>query len=73
MTTTVQDVFGRDMELNLVSVVYFQVVTAVKQQQVDINNDQENNRIVTHDYAIGDKVYVGITGIYLKLYYNKLD
>ena len=38
MATPGQDVFGRDMELNLVSVVYFQVVTVANQQQVDIYN-----------------------------------
>ena len=38
MTTPGQSVFGRDMIYNLVSVVYWRVVNASKQQQVDIDN-----------------------------------
>ena len=59
------------MIFNLVSVIYWRVITAGKHQQVDINNVQENARKGTHDYAIGDIVYVEINGIYHKLDYNK--
>ena len=45
------------------SVVDWRVITAAKQWQVDIDNLQENARQVTHDYAIGDLVYVEMTGI----------
>ena len=44
MATTGQSVFGRDLLFNIASVVDFQVVTAAKQRQVDINNVRENFR-----------------------------
>ena len=59
------------MLFNLASVVGWQVVTYVKQQQIDIDGVQENARQVTHDYAVGDWVYVEMTGIYRKLDYTK--
>ena len=46
---------------------------SAKQRQVDIDNVQENARQVTHGYAIGDQVYVEITGIHKKLDYNKKE
>ena len=66
-----QTIFGRDTLFNLASVVDWRVLTATKQRQVYIDNVRENDRRVTHDYAIGDQVYVRITGIYQKLYYKK--
>ena len=57
-TTIFQSVFGRDMISNLASVVYQRVLTAEKQQQVEIDHVQEKARIVTHDYIIGNQVYV---------------
>ena len=71
MATPIQAVFGRDMLCNLMPVVNWQVVTAAKDWQVDIDNVQENDRWIMHDYAIGNWVYVEINGIYLKLDYNK--
>ena len=71
MATPVQAVFGRDMLFNLMSVVDWQVVTAASQRQVDIDNVRENARWVTHDYVIGNLVYVEMTGIYCKLDYKK--
>ena len=56
---------------NLLSVIDWRVITSGKQQQVDIDNVQENYRWVTHDYTIGDLVYVEINAIYQKLDYNK--
>ena len=53
------------------SVVEWRVVTAANQRQVDIDNVRENARQVTHDYAIGNLVYVEMTGIYRKLDYSK--
>ena len=73
MATPGQDVFGRDMQFNLASVLDWQVVTAAKQKQVEIDNFQENATRVTNDYAIGDQFYVEMTGIYHKLYYNKQE
>ena len=56
MATPGQAVFGRDMQFNLASVVDWRVVTATKQQQVDIDNFHENDKRFTHDYTIGDQV-----------------
>ena len=39
--------------------------------QVDIDNVRENAKRVTHDYAIGNQVYVEMTSIYGKLEYKK--
>ena len=71
MATPGQYFLGRDMLFNLASVVDWRVVTTAKQRQVDIDNVRENAKRVTHDYAIGDQVYVEMTGIYRKLYYRK--
>ena len=67
MATPGQTVFGRYMLFNLTSVVYWRVVTAAKQRQVDIDNVRENARRVTHDHAVGNRVYVEMTGIYRKI------
>ena len=66
-----QAVFGRYMVFNLASVVACLVVTSANQQQLDIDNVQENSSQVMNDYAIGDQVYVEISGIYPKLYCKK--
>ena len=71
MATPGQAVFGRDVLFNLTSVVDWQVVTAENQRQVDIDNFRENTRKVTHDYKIGDQLYVKMSGIYCKLIYKK--
>ena len=71
MATPSQAVFVRDISFNLTSVVEWWIVTAVKQRQIDIDNVRENANRVTHDYAIGDRVYVEITGIYHKIDYKK--
>ena len=52
-----QAVFGRDMIFNIESVLDWQAITTVKQQQMDIDNVRENSRQVMHDYAIVDIVY----------------
>ena len=54
MATPSQSVFGRDMLFNLTSVIEWQVVTAAKKRQVDIDNIRENAKHVMHDYAIGN-------------------
>ena len=71
MATPGQYIFGIEMIFNLTSFVDWRFVTTAKQRQVDIDNDQENARWVTHDYAIGDQVYVELTRIYGKLDYRK--
>ena len=49
MATPGQAVFGRDMLLNLASIVDWQVVTTVNQCQVDIDNVRENAKRFMHD------------------------
>ena len=71
MTTAGKYFFGRDMLFNLASAVDWRVSTAPKQSQVDIDNVIENAQQGTHDYAIGNQVYVEIIGIYHKLDYKK--
>ena len=71
MATPSQAVFVRDMIFNLAPVVYWQVVATVKMRHMDIDNVQENSRQVTHEYEIGDQVYVEMTGIYRKFDYRK--
>ena len=58
IATPGQAVFGRYVLFNLASVVDWRVATAVKQRQVDIDNVRENAKTFTHDYAIGDQVYM---------------
>jgi len=62
-----QLVFGRDIIFNLSTVVDWKAITARKQAQVDRDNLRENANRVSHDYAIGDQVYVKIDGIKRKL------
>ena len=62
-----QLVFGRDMIFNLSTVVDWKTITKTKQTQVDRDNLRENARQVTHDYAVGDSVYIKIDGIKRKL------
>ena len=71
MATPGQDVFGRDVLFNFASVLDWQVVTAANQRQLDIDNFRENTRKATHDYKIGDQLYVKMSGIYRKLDYKK--
>ena len=40
-------------------------------RQVDIDNNRESARRVTHDYTIGYLVYLEMTGIYWKLDFTK--
>ena len=39
------------------------VITIEKQRKGDIDNVRENVRRVMHEYTIGDRVYVEMTGI----------
>ena len=67
MATPDQAIFVRDMLFNPASVLDWQVVTAVKQRQVEIDNVRENAKRVTHEYGIGNLVYVEMNGIYCKI------
>ena len=60
-------IFGIEIILNLVSFVEWIIITAGTQRQSEVNNVQENARRITHDYTVGDLVYVEITGTYRKL------
>ena len=71
MSTSGQAVFGRYMLFNLASVVDWKFATSAKQHQLDIGNFRENARQVTHDYAISDRVYTEMTGIYQNIDYKK--
>ena len=71
MTTPYQAVFGRDVLLDLASVVDWRVTTAARQLQLDIDNVRENAKRFAYDYTIGNRFYVEITGIYRKLDYKK--
>ena len=66
-----QSLFGREMIFNLASDVDWWVITVAKQRQVKIDNAQENDRQVTHAYAICNQDYAEMTGIYCKLDYIK--
>ena len=59
------------MLFNLMSTVYWRILTDGNQRQLDIYNVRENARQVRHEYAIGDLVYVENTGIYYRSYYKK--
>ena len=63
IATPGQDIFGIYVLFNLASVIDCQVATAAKQRQLDIDHVRENLKRFTHDYAIGDQVYVEMTGI----------
>ena len=71
LATPGQDISGRDILFNLASVVDWRVTTTAKQRQVYIDNSRENDKRVTHDYTISDRVCVEMTGIYRKLDYKK--
>ena len=71
ISTQGKAIFVRDMLINLASVVDWLVANAAKQQQVDIYNFRGNTMQVMHNYAIGDQVYMEMTGIYRKLNYIK--
>ena len=59
-----QAVFGRDMLFNLMSLVYWRVVTARKQRKIYIGSSHGNTRQVRHECIVGDLVYVDKMGIY---------
>ena len=71
MVTPGQAVCRRDILFKLSSVFNWRVSTAAKQRKVDIINVRENAKRVTHECAIGNQVYVEMTGIYRKLDYRK--
>ena len=71
MVTAGKAIFDIDMLSNLASVVDWQVATAAKQCQVDIDNVPKNAKLFTHEYDIGDRVHVEITDIHCKFDYKQ--
>ena len=71
MATPGQSVFRRYILFRLASLIDWRVVSTKNLRQEDIDNLRGNARRVTHDYAIGDRVYVEMTGIYRRLDYKK--
>ena len=65
--TPAQDVYVIYIIFNLLSVIYCQVITYIKQRRVDIDNLREKSNRFTHYCAIGDIVYVDKAGISCKL------
>ena len=61
--TPAQLVFGRDMIINLSTVVDWKTLTMRKKAQVDQDNQQENTKRIKYDYAVGNQAYVRIQGI----------
>ena len=66
MATPGQSVFRRYILFRLASLIDWRVVSTKNLRQEEIDNLRGNARRVTHDYAIGDRVYVEITDIYRK-------
>ena len=62
-----QLVFGRDMLLDLKFEPNYEQTWAQKQQSTNYDNIRENSKRVTHDYKVGDYVYVLRDGNYRKL------
>ncbi len=56
--TPAQLVFGRDMIFNITTVVDWHAVHNRKQAQVLSDNARENNKRISHEYSVGDYVYV---------------
>ena len=52
-STPVHFFSGRDMIFNLASIIYWRVITVIKQQQFDIDNACKNATSVRHDCAVG--------------------
>ena len=63
MATPGQSIFERYMLFNPASGIDWRVINAAKQRQLDIDNTIENRSRVTHDCAIGNKVYLEMSGI----------
>ena len=59
------------MIFNLDSIINWQVVSDIKQRQVNIDNVRKNTNQLIFDYAIGDLVYVDKTPMHCKLDYDK--
>ena len=66
-----QELFGRYVIYNLALIIGWHVITAKKQQQINIDNYHKNARQVSYDFAVRDLVYVDKTGIYYELNYNR--
>ena len=63
-----QPVFDRDMLLNLKFVAKWLAFKIMKQKEVDRNNRKKHSFRVSHDYQIGDKVFIISSDIFILLY-----
>ena len=64
VATPGQDVLGRYMILNIALVFDCWLITTKKQRQVDIDKVHENDRRVSHDYAVDYLLYADMTDIF---------
>ena len=65
--TPSQLVFGRDMLLNITSMVNWKDITMRKHKQVIKDNQRENKKRIIHDYQVGNQVYIETCGVHRKL------
>ena len=65
--TPAQLVFGRDMLLNMQSLINWKELSKCKQKLVDKANLSENQKRIDYDYKVNQKVYVVKDGINRKL------
>ena len=65
--TPAQLVFGRDMMLNLTTMINWKELSLRKQESVDKSNLRENLKRVDYDYVVGQQIYVKHEGIQRKL------
>ena len=67
-----QLVFGRDMLLDIAYVPNYQNAWRRKQKRINYDNIRENSKRVSHDYQVGEHVYILRDGNYRKLEGDKL-
>ena len=59
-------IFGRDMLLDIPYIADWSAIGRRRQEQVESTNRRENERRLSHDYAIGDKILIKYDGIIRK-------
>jgi hypothetical protein len=58
-----QLVFGHDMILNIKFKAEWEIINAQKQSRTDKDACNKNAKCIPHQYTIGDKVLIDVTGI----------
>ena len=51
-------VFNRDMVFNITHIANWSQITKQKEKQIEIDNERENKRRISHYYQIDDLVYI---------------